>query len=131
MYGNCRSCVRIKGAMSQTFPVVVELHQGCMLSPLLSITYMDRMLQRIRGTESFRYGHPEAGHPVNADDLLGYTQSQLQRAIDGFDAVYAEAGMEISWENRKSWRPDTLFLYIKMRIIIQTFFIIIHIIYDI
>ncbi|KAL0268483.1 UNVERIFIED_CONTAM: hypothetical protein PYX00_010411 [Menopon gallinae] len=64
-----------------------------MLSPLLFITYMDWMLRRSRGSGSFRYGHL-----AYADDLvlLGSTQSERQRALDGFDAVCAEAGMRIS-----------------------------------
>ncbi|KAL0274579.1 UNVERIFIED_CONTAM: hypothetical protein PYX00_002680 [Menopon gallinae] len=98
LYEDCRSCVRINGATSETFRVAVGLRQGCMLSPLLFITYMDWMLRRSRGSESFRYGDLEVGHLAYADDLvlLGSIQSELQRALDGFDAVCTEAGMRIS-----------------------------------
>ncbi|KAL0281280.1 UNVERIFIED_CONTAM: hypothetical protein PYX00_002314 [Menopon gallinae] len=80
------------------YPKAVGLRQGCMLSPLLFITYMDWMLRRSRGSGSFRYGDLEVGHLAYADDLvlLGSTQSELQRALDGFDAVCTEAGMRIS-----------------------------------
>ncbi|KAL0281281.1 UNVERIFIED_CONTAM: hypothetical protein PYX00_002314 [Menopon gallinae] len=59
---------------------------------------MDWMLRRSRGSGSFRYGDLEVGHLAYADDLvlLGSTQSELQRALDGFDAVCTEAGMRIS-----------------------------------
>ena len=37
LYGNCRSCVRVRGKMSECFNVNCGLRQGCALSPLLFI----------------------------------------------------------------------------------------------
>ncbi|KAL0269079.1 UNVERIFIED_CONTAM: hypothetical protein PYX00_006914 [Menopon gallinae] len=98
LYEDCGCCVRINGVTSESFRVAVGIHQGCMLSPLLFITYMDWLLRRSRSSESFRYGDLEVGHLVYADDLvlLGSTRSELQRALDGLDAACAEAGMRIS-----------------------------------
>uniref|UniRef100_A0AAQ6IH68 Reverse transcriptase domain-containing protein n=1 Tax=Anabas testudineus TaxID=64144 RepID=A0AAQ6IH68_ANATE len=42
LYDRSRSLVRIAGSKSDLFPVHVRLRQGCPLSPILFITFMDR-----------------------------------------------------------------------------------------
>ena len=98
LYTNCSSCVRVNGSKSTPFTVGVGLRQGCVLSPLLFIIYMDWMLQRSRGEECFTLGDLRVSHLLFADDLVILTSSQteLQRALDRFVAVCAEAGMKVN-----------------------------------
>ncbi|GAB0086845.1 Reverse transcriptase domain [Sergentomyia squamirostris] len=56
LYKICRSCVRVSGQKSEMFDVSVGLRQGCVLSPLLFIIYMDRMLKRSLGPVGARIG---------------------------------------------------------------------------
>ncbi|KAL0273103.1 UNVERIFIED_CONTAM: hypothetical protein PYX00_005857 [Menopon gallinae] len=58
LYEDCRRCVRINVATSERFRVVVGFHQKCMLSPVLLITYMDRMLKKWE----LQIWRAEAGH---------------------------------------------------------------------
>ncbi|MEL7181936.1 MAG: reverse transcriptase family protein, partial [Pseudomonadota bacterium] len=50
------SLVRIAGCKSDSFSVGVGLRQGCPLSPILFITFMDRISRRSQGAEGFRFG---------------------------------------------------------------------------
>ena len=49
LYDRCQSLVRIAGSKSDSFPVRVGLRQGCPLSPILFITFMDRISRRSQG----------------------------------------------------------------------------------
>ena len=49
LYSDCRSCVRVSGMSSDSFPVPVGLRQGCVLSPFLFLVYMDRICRRSLG----------------------------------------------------------------------------------
>ena len=48
MYAQSESCVRVLGSKSDPFPVVVGLRQGCALSPILFVIFMDRISRRSR-----------------------------------------------------------------------------------
>ena len=98
LYTNCSSCVRVNGSKSTPFTVGVGLRQGCVLSPLLFILYMDWMLQRSQGEECFTLGELRISHLLFADDLVILTSSQteLQCALDRFVAVCANAGMKVN-----------------------------------
>ncbi|KAK5875618.1 hypothetical protein CesoFtcFv8_026682 [Champsocephalus esox] len=49
LYSQSESCVRVLGSKSDPFPVRVGLRQGCALSPILFVIYMDRISRRSRG----------------------------------------------------------------------------------
>jgi len=66
LYKQSESCVRILGTKSSTFSVGVGLHQGCPLSQILFVIFMDRISRRIRGEESVRFGD------LRIASLLGY-----------------------------------------------------------
>ncbi|KAI3375876.1 hypothetical protein L3Q82_003763 [Scortum barcoo] len=51
-----RSLVRIAGSKSDLFPVHVGLRQGCPLSPVLFIIFMDRISRRSQGPEGVQPG---------------------------------------------------------------------------
>jgi len=56
LYKQSESCVRILSTKSRTFSVCVELRQGCPLSPIPFVIFMDRISRRSRGEESVRFG---------------------------------------------------------------------------
>ncbi|KAJ0173828.1 hypothetical protein K1T71_010977 [Dendrolimus kikuchii] len=47
-YEGCMACVRLDGSLSPWFDVNIGVRQGCVLSALLFILYLDDCLQRIR-----------------------------------------------------------------------------------
>ena len=98
LYECSEVCVRVDGMKSRPFTVGVGLRQGCVLSPLLFITFMDWIDRRSRGDECVTIGNSNIGRLLFADDLviLGQSQCDIQHALDRFATVCAEAGMKIS-----------------------------------
>uniref|UniRef100_A0A8D0CHB3 Reverse transcriptase domain-containing protein n=1 Tax=Scleropages formosus TaxID=113540 RepID=A0A8D0CHB3_SCLFO len=98
LYDRSRSLVRIAGSKSDLFPVHVGLRQGCPLSPILFIIFMDRISRRSQGTESVCFGGREISSLLFADDvvLLASSSQDLQRALGRFAAECEAAGMRIS-----------------------------------
>ncbi|KAI3364575.1 hypothetical protein L3Q82_011365 [Scortum barcoo] len=80
LYDRSRSLVRIAGSKSDLFPVHVGLWQGCPLSPVLFIIFMDRISRR-----SHRGQGPE-----------GVQARNLQHVLERFAAECEAAGMRIS-----------------------------------
>ena len=100
----CTACVRINGVKSSSFTVGVRLRQGCVLSPLLFIIYMDRIVRCSRGLESVQIGDTTIARLLFADDLaiLASSQEDLQRALERFAAECESAGMRISTTKTES-----------------------------
>ena len=98
LYKNCEACVRVNGIKSKSFTVGAGLRQGCVLSPLLFVIFMDRIVRRSRGRESVRIGNAVLGKLLFADDLALLTSSQadLQSALERFAAECEANGMRIS-----------------------------------
>ena len=67
-------------------------------SPLLFITYMDRIDRHSQTNECIKIGSFKINRLLFADDLalLADSESGLQRALDGFAAVCNYAGMKVS-----------------------------------
>lgn len=88
LYDRCRSLVRIAGSKSNSFPVRVGLRQGCPLSPILFITFMDRISRRSLGVEGVRFGDLRIKSLLFADDvvLLASSGRDLQLSLDRFTA---------------------------------------------
>uniref|UniRef100_A0A8C9SX65 ribonuclease H n=1 Tax=Scleropages formosus TaxID=113540 RepID=A0A8C9SX65_SCLFO len=98
LYDRSRSLVRIAGSKSDLFPVHVGLCQGCPLSPILFIIFMDRISRRGQGTEGVCFGGRRISSLLFADDvvLLASSNQDLQRALERFAAECEAAGMRIS-----------------------------------
>ncbi|TKS65465.1 putative 149 kDa protein ORF 2 [Collichthys lucidus] len=98
LYSRCQSLVRIAGSKSDLFPVRVGLPQGCPLSPVLFITFMDRISRRSQGVEGLRFGGLRIGSLLFADDLvlLASSERDLQLSLEQFAAECEAAGMRIS-----------------------------------
>ncbi|KAI3353319.1 hypothetical protein L3Q82_019273 [Scortum barcoo] len=99
LYDRSRSLVRIAGSKSDLFPVHVGLRQGCPLSPVLFIIFMDRISRRSQGPEGVRFGNHRISSLLFADDvvLLASSSQDLQHVLERFAAAECEAaGMRIS-----------------------------------
>uniref|UniRef100_A0A8C9VV72 ribonuclease H n=1 Tax=Scleropages formosus TaxID=113540 RepID=A0A8C9VV72_SCLFO len=98
LYDRSRSLVRIASSKSDLFPVHVGLRQGCPLSPILFIIFMDRISRRSQGTEGVCFGGRRISSLLFADDvvLLASSNQDLQCALEKFAAECEAAGMRIS-----------------------------------
>uniref|UniRef100_A0A3B3HQU3 Reverse transcriptase domain-containing protein n=1 Tax=Oryzias latipes TaxID=8090 RepID=A0A3B3HQU3_ORYLA len=98
LYDRSRSLVRIAGSKSDLFPVHVGLRQGCPLSPVLFIVFMDRISRRSQGPEGIWFGDHRISSLLFADDvvLLASSNRDLQRALGRFAAECEAAGMRVS-----------------------------------
>jgi len=98
LYDRCTACVQYNGVKSSPFTVGVGLRQGCVLSPILFITYMDRIVNRSRGRERVTIGDVDVARLLFADDLviLASSEDDLQRALDRFAAECELAEMRVS-----------------------------------
>ncbi|KAL7832830.1 hypothetical protein SRHO_G00298480 [Serrasalmus rhombeus] len=74
------------------------LRQGCPLSQILFIIFMDRIYRRSQGMEGVRYGDLRVTSLLFADDvvLLGTSGRELQLSLDRFATDCEAAGMRIS-----------------------------------
>ena len=98
LYSRSESCVRILGTKSSSFPVSVGLRQGCTLSPILFLIFMDRISRRSRGEEGVQYGGLRIASLLFVDDvvLLASSNCDLQHALGQFAAECEAVGMRIS-----------------------------------
>ena len=99
-----KSLVCIAGNKSDLFPVRVGLRQGCSLSPILFIIFMDRISRRSQGIEGVQFGDLRIGSLIFADDvvLLASSDRDLQLSLDRFVAECKAAGMRISTSKSES-----------------------------
>ncbi|KAK3536657.1 hypothetical protein QTP86_015466, partial [Hemibagrus guttatus] len=86
LYNWSRSLVRIASCKSDLFPVHVGLRQGCPLSPVLFIVFMDRISRHSQGLEGVRFGDHRISSLIFADDvvLLAPSSLDLQHALGRF-----------------------------------------------
>uniref|UniRef100_A0A8C6PI18 Reverse transcriptase domain-containing protein n=1 Tax=Nothobranchius furzeri TaxID=105023 RepID=A0A8C6PI18_NOTFU len=104
LYDQCQSLVRIAGSKSGSFPVRVGLRQGCPLSPILFITFMDRISRCSQGVEGISFGGLRIRSLLFADDvvLLASSERDLQLSLERFAAECEAAGMRISSSNSET-----------------------------
>ncbi|KAK3563422.1 hypothetical protein QTP86_027793 [Hemibagrus guttatus] len=98
LYNRSRSLVHIASCKSDLFPVHVGLRQGCPLSLVLFIVFMDRISRRSQGLEGVRFGDHRISSLIFADDvvLLASSGLDLQHALGHFAAECEAAGMRVS-----------------------------------
>ena len=94
MYVNCQSAVRTAHGLTKWFEVKTGVRQGCVLSPLLFITYMDK-ISTAANTDS---------HALN-DQLFADDQSiipqevhKLQEHVNALDDLCNQFNMKINTE---------------------------------
>uniref|UniRef100_A0A8C6MCM8 Reverse transcriptase domain-containing protein n=1 Tax=Nothobranchius furzeri TaxID=105023 RepID=A0A8C6MCM8_NOTFU len=98
LYDRCQSLVRIAGSKSGSFPVRVGLRQGCPLSPILFITFMDRISRCSQCVGGICFGGLRIRSLLFADDVVLLTSSErdLQLSLERFTAECEAAVMRIS-----------------------------------
>ena len=79
-------CVWVNNKQSKPFHVGVELRQGCVLSPLLFIVYMNWIDKCSRSDECATIGNCKISRLLFANDLilLSSTESGLQHTLNSF-----------------------------------------------
>ncbi|TWW62299.1 hypothetical protein D4764_04G0009460 [Takifugu flavidus] len=104
LYRRSRSLVQIAGCKSDSLPVRVGLHQGCPLSPVLFLTFMDRISRRSQGVEGVEFGGQKISSLLFADDivLLAPSNRDLQHMLGRFATECEAAGMRISTSKSES-----------------------------
>ena len=98
LYMHFEVCVRVNSAMTKPFRVSVGLRQGCSLSPILFLIYMDKIVKKNESCGGVQIGDCTVQRLLHADDLvlLDSTQNGLQQALDRFLGACSVAGMKIS-----------------------------------
>ena len=92
IYADSKSAVRTPSGLSKWFPVTCGVRQGCVLSSLLFIIYMDRITKEANP-------NPEAlNELLFADDqaILSSDKEELQHHTDQLNRCCEEYGMRIS-----------------------------------
>ena len=94
-YSRPEVCARLNGKQSKPFHVGVGLRQGCVLSPLLFVVYLNWIDKCIQADECATIGNSKISRILFADDLvlLSSTESGLQRALNSFADACNTAGM--------------------------------------
>ena len=89
LYKQSEVCVRVNGMKTKPFSVSVGLGQGCVLSPLLFITYMDKIDRDSSSSSGFTFEQCNVRRLLFADYLesLSSNKSHLQYALDPFSDV--------------------------------------------
>jgi len=100
LYKETFSTVRIDGEISKWFQTVVDVLQGCVLSPLLFCIFLEVVTARVLDTEDI--GTKNSGSCLNnlkfADDLAFAAENELglQDLIHNVDAESMRFGLKIS-----------------------------------
>lgn len=82
---------------SESFPVGTGLHQGYPLSPILFITFTNRISRRSQGVEGVQISGLKIASLLFADEvLLASLSCEHQLALEQFTAECEAAGMRIS-----------------------------------
>ena len=99
LYHRSKVCVCVSSNKSKPFNVSVGLRQGCVLSPLLFIVYMNWIEKQSQVDEGITIGTSRVNRLLFADDLalLATSEGNLQHALDRFVGTACDkAGMKIS-----------------------------------
>ena len=75
LYDDCKIHVRINGSKSGLFGLRVGLWQGCVLSPLLFIIFMDRISRRNITLDCVKLGNARVESPLFADNVARLASS--------------------------------------------------------
>jgi len=110
LYNQSKSCVCIPHTESNLFTAYVGPCQGCHLSLILFVIFMDRISRRSRGEEGVWFGNIRVAPLPFADDvvLLASSSQGLQRALERFADLANPRPWFITWKgwNALIWVGD-------------------------
>uniref|UniRef100_A0A8C6Q2D3 Reverse transcriptase domain-containing protein n=1 Tax=Nothobranchius furzeri TaxID=105023 RepID=A0A8C6Q2D3_NOTFU len=118
LYQRRVSLVCVVGRKSDLSPVRVGPRQGCPLSPVLFITFMDRISRHSRGVEFVEFGGRRILSLLFADDvvLLASSSSDLQLLLGRFAAECEAVGMRISTSKSETMVLDRKRVACQLRV---------------
>lgn len=98
LYANSKAVVRVDGDLSDWFEVRNGLRQGCTISPLLFIIYMDKLIKSANLRGNVALGSNIISALAYADDLVlfGSSEEELQNSVKDLQAACTDFGMTIS-----------------------------------
>ena len=98
LYKQSEVCVHVNEMKTKLFSVSIGLQQGCVLSPLLFITYVDKIDRYSSSSSGIKFGKCNVHCLLFTNDLalLSSNKSDLQHALDWFSDACLDAGMKIS-----------------------------------
>ena len=97
LYKDSEAMIRTDGGNTNWFDVTSGVRQGCVLSPLLLIVYMDRVTREANGDET------KLIDSLFADEmsLMHKEESELQEHVAALDEAVENYGMRISMEKTR------------------------------
>ena len=97
LYMHSEVCVCVNSATTKPFRVSVGLRQGCSLSPILFLVYLDRIVKKSESCGGVMISGCTVQRLLFADDLvlLDSTRKGLQQALDRFSDACSEAELKI------------------------------------
>ena len=98
LYKQSEVCLHVNGMKTKPLNVSIGLQQGCVLSPLLFIMYMDKIDRDSSSSNGITFGKCNVQCLLFADELalLSLNKSDLQYALDQFSDACLDAGMKIN-----------------------------------
>lgn len=98
LYACSEAAVRMDGELSEWFEVRNGLRQGCTISPLLFLIYMDKLIKSAQLRGRVTLGGNIISALAYADDLVlvGSSEQELQNSISDLEAACTDFGMTIS-----------------------------------
>ena len=101
LHKQSKVCVCVNGMKTKPFNVNVGLQQGCVLSPLLFIVYMDKIDKDSSCISGITFGKCNIWHLLFADDLalLSLNKSDLQNlsASENRSSAYTIGFLMHAW----------------------------------
>ncbi|MBJ5686642.1 hypothetical protein JGH00_22840, partial [Salmonella enterica subsp. enterica serovar London] len=104
LYSRSLIAVRVDGVTVMWFDVNTGVRQGCKLSPLLFLIYMDKIVKDSKFIADVRVGEAKISSLLHADDMVLISKSthSLQHNLDLLTRTCEEYGMRINVEKSKS-----------------------------
>ena len=95
MYRRVESCVLVDGKTASFFEIEVGVRQGCMISPMLFLLFINGLAEEIkRRGRGVLHGNVKNNILLFADDIVLLAENR-----QGLEFL-----MQVTYESRKKWR---------------------------